>query len=252
MSRIRFYNIVGILAIILMIAGCPPPSGNTNKKDVKAKVKGAVLTPLEKALVYVYKAGTDLRGPPLQTIETSALTGEYEIELPAGKYFFVARKRISAESIGLVVQGDYKSEIIGPIEITKSGDIKLDLTALRKIGDTKEAISSDLKSNTFFSGMILNSDEEPVEGIRVHVYDHIQMSERPKFVSEKTGPDGKYTMHVPAGGTYYIAARDKFGGPPKVGDLYGRYDQGTIDPTSIMIKTDEHLEGIDITVHKVW
>ena len=40
----------------------------------------------------------------------------------------------------------------------------------------------------------------PVEGLRIQVYDHVQMSERPKFVSEKTGPDGRYQMLLPAGG----------------------------------------------------
>jgi len=128
----------------------------------------------------------------------------------------------------------------------------IDLTALRKIGDTKENIASEVESNTSFAGTVYDSEGEPLVGIRVHVYDHIQMSERPKFVSDKTGPDGTYKLFLPEGGTYYIAARDKIGGPPKVGDLYGRYDQGTIDPTAIMLKTGEHLTGIDITAHKVW
>jgi hypothetical protein len=78
------------------------------------------------------------------------------------------------------------------------------------------------------------------------------MSERPKYVSEKTGPDGRYLIYLPAGGTYYLAARDKFGGPPKLGDLYGRYDQGTIEPSALVIRQGEILAEVDITVTKVW
>jgi hypothetical protein len=249
--KISPFIIIAIVSALIAIS-CTEPGSDKDKKDIKATVKGTVYTPLEEAIVYVYEAGMDLRGPPLTQVKSSGLKSEFSIELPAGKYFFVARKRVSAEAIGLIVSGDYKSEIVGPIEITKSGDIALDLTALRKIGDTKENIASDVKSDTSFSGTILDSDEQPIAGIRIHVYDHIQMSERPKYVSDKTGPDGKYRMFIPEGGTYYIAARDKFGGPPKVGDLYGRYDQGAIDPSAIMLKTGEHLKDVNITVHKVW
>jgi hypothetical protein len=245
-------NLFIYLIIAALAVGCTRPTDSKKSADVNATVKGTVLTPLEEAIVYVYEAGMDLRGPPLATIKTSDLKGEYKIDLPAGKYFFVARKRVSKESIGLVTTGDYKSEIAGPIEITKSGEINLDLIALRKLGDVKENIVTDVKMDTSFSGTIYNSEGDPAAEVRVHVYDHIQMSERPKFVSDKTGPDGKYKLYLPEGGTYYICARDRFGGPPKVGDLYGRYDQGTIDPSAIMIKTGEDLTGIDITAHKVW
>jgi hypothetical protein len=98
----------------------------------------------------------------------------------------------------------------------------------------------------------MDSDGQPVIDARVHVYDHVQMSERPKFVSEKTGPDGSYLIYLPAGGTYYLAARDKFGGPPKLGDLYGRYDKGTIEPSAVVVMEGQVLKMVDITVTKVW
>ena len=248
------FTIYLLATALIVFFGCAQQqtSDSKDKKKVLATVKGRVTTPLEKALIYVYKAGMDLKGPPLQTIEASELEGEFSLQLPAGDYFFVARKRVNDEAIGPVIPGDYKSEIIGPIKITESKEIVIDLIALRKMGDEKANIASKVVSNTSFAGVITDSSGDPIEGIRVHVYDHIQMSERPKFVSEKTGPDGKYRIFLPEGGTYYICARDRFGGPPKVGDLYGRYDKGTIDPTSIMLKTNEQLTEVDITAHKVW
>jgi hypothetical protein len=78
------------------------------------------------------------------------------------------------------------------------------------------------------------------------------MSERPKYVSAATGPDGQYVVYLPKGGTYYLAARDHFGGPPKIGDFYGRFDEGTIDPSGVIVPTGEELKEINITVHKVW
>jgi hypothetical protein len=49
-----------------------------------------------------------------------------------------------------------------------------------------------------------------------------------------------------------VAARDRFGGPPQIGDLYGRYDEGTVDPSGVVVRKGELMEGITITVQKVW
>ena len=54
------------------------------------------------------------------------------------------------------------------------------------------------------------------------------------------------------GGTYYLCARDKYGGPPKVGDLFGRYDMGTVEPSAVIVDDDETVGDVDIVVHTVW
>jgi len=126
------------------------------------------------------------------------------------------------------------------------------LLAYAKTGNPKEPLGGDAEWTSALSGRVVDAEGRPVTGVRVHVYDHIQMSERPKYVSEKTGPDGRYAIFLPRGGTYYIAARDRFGGPPRIGDLYGRYDEGTIDPSGVVVRKGEISTGVDVTVHKVW
>ena len=37
-----------------------------------------------------------------------------------------------------------------------------------------------------------------------------------------------------------------------MGDLYGRYDEGTIDPSGVVVRKDEITGDIEIVVHKVW
>ena len=49
-----------------------------------------------------------------------------------------------------------------------------------------------------------------------------------------------------------LAARNRFGGPPKIGELYGRYDDGTVEPSAVYIKDGQLLEDVDIRVHKIW
>ncbi len=220
----------------------------------KSSISGTVFKPMPQTYVYVYKEGMDLKGPAFTDVITDS-SGNYSVQLPPGKYFLVARMRKTGEVAGPVEVGDIKSEVIGPVTVTDKGEvIKTDIKVFEKKGESKDIainVSAEEKKTTI-SGYIFDADGKPVQNARVHVYDHVQMSERPKFVSSPTGPDGKYSIALPKGGTYYLAARDKFGGPPKVGDLYGRYDKGTIEPSGVVIKDNERLENINITVHRVW
>ncbi len=40
------------------------------------------------------------------------------------------------------------------------------------------------------------------------------MLNRPEFVSQPTGKDGKFVISFPQGGAYFLAARDMLGGTP--------------------------------------
>ncbi|AMV72413.1 hypothetical protein DBW_2070 [Desulfuromonas sp. DDH964] len=214
------------------------------------RVHGTIVTPLEGSLLYVYKKGMDLYGPAFALSEATGADGSFDLQLPPGDYIVVARRRVNGENAGPVLAGDNKSDFIN-ITVTEAGR-ELTIVAPTKVGDSRRLTTDTEVTKTGLSGLVTDADGKPVEGARVHVYDHVQMSERPKFVSEKTGPDGRYLLYLPAGGTYYLAARDKFGGPPKLGDLYGRYDQGTIEPSAIVVRQGEVLKDVNITVTKVW
>ncbi|OHB33047.1 MAG: hypothetical protein A2X84_01615 [Desulfuromonadaceae bacterium GWC2_58_13] len=232
----------------LVVAGCGErePEGEGRM----GQVSGRILAPLEGATLYVYKKGMDLYGPAFAVSRATGPDGSFDLRLPAGDYVAMARKRQNGDTSGPVVAGDNKSEILS---FTVAGDDQtLTVVAPIKSGDERRLTDQALATATGLSGTISDADGNPVEGARVHVYDHVQMSERPKYVSEKTGPDGRYLVYLPEGGTYYLAARDKFGGPPKLGDLYGRYDQGTIEPSAVVVRSKEILQGVDIRVTKVW
>ena len=221
--------------------------------DGKTMISGQVFAPLEKAAIYVYREGDDLYGPPYSTSDYSDKNGNFSLELPPGEYYIVARYRKSGSKMGPLREGDLKSEILGPFTIKEGRTLSTNLYCQLKTDD-KELYSTpgSTKSDTSFSGRISDVEGKPVPNVRVHIYKYIQMSERPKFVSAATGHDGKYTVFLPKGGTYYICARDSFGGPPKLGDLYGRYDGGAINPSALVINNGEKLKEIDITVQRVW
>lgn len=239
-----------ILLCAALVGGCSDTSSSTSEEKGMGRVRGTVVTPLEGTYLYVYKKGMDLYGPAFAVSEATGPDGVFDLALPDGEYVVVARKRSSGETAGPVVAGDNKSDFI---DLTVKGEVaELTVLAPVKAGDVRKLTKETAVTKTGLSGRITDSDGKPVEGARLHVYDHVQMSERPKFVSEKTGPDGRYLLYLPEGGTYYLAARDKFGGPPKLGDLYGRYDEGTIEPSAVVVREGEILPDIDITVTKVW
>ena len=239
------------LLVLAVLAGCSSePTASAPVAGGQGRIKGQVVVPLEDVYLYIYKPGTDLYGPAYAVSPPTGPDGAFDMELPDGDYVAVARKHKDGSAVGPIVAGDNRSDFI-KVSV-RGGAVEMTVVAPVKIGDQRQLAGDVPASRTGLSGRIVDSDGKPVEGARVHVYDHVQMSERPKFVSEKTGPDGRYQIGLPAGGTYYLAARDKFGGPPKLGDLYGRYDQGTIEPSAVVVREGELLKDINITVTKVW
>ena len=240
-----------LCVLLAVVTGCkgdePEALGSTSGKG---QLQGQITMPLEAVRLYVYKPGMDLYGPAFAISSATGSDGRFSLELPDGDYVVVARKRTGGDETGPVVAGDNRSEFM-PVSV-RGGVVEMQISAPVKIGDQRNFGGEVDETGTGLSGKVVDSDGLPVEAARVHVYDHVQMSERPKFVSEKTGPDGRYLIYLPAGGTYYLAARDKFGGPPKLGDLYGRYDKGTIEPSAVVVKEGQLLKQVDITVTKVW
>ena len=237
-----------MLLSLIAVPGC-----RNKEQSGNGVVKGKALAPLADAYLYAYREGTDLRGPAFATSEASGPEGDFSLVLPPGKYQLVLRKRVEGESVGPVATGDYRSEVIGPITVRGGEEITRDIVAPRKVGETKGLPTlNKIPAKTGITGTIVDSDGKPVQGARIQAYQHAQMSERPKYVSEGSGVDGSYSLFFPEGGTYYLAARNKFGGPPKIGELYGRYDDGTVEPSAIHVKDNQILEHVDITVHKIW
>jgi hypothetical protein len=253
---------MALTALLLcgVLQGCDNSSttgagGNAKATSVDptapVQVGGLATRPADAATIYLYRPGDDLRGPPFTRIGPLGSDGRFEVELPPGDYIFVLRQRSDGEESGPVREGDLKSE---PMRVTVEPGKPLDfqINAFVKTGNQKETFGPATEMTTVITGKITDAEGNPMEGLRAHAYDHVQMSERPKFVSARTGPDGVYTLQMPKGGTYYLCARDKYGGPPKVGDLYGRYDKGSVEPSGVIISDGQKLDTVDIVVHTVW
>lgn len=241
-----------LLGIAVLAAGCAGPSGGAAKAAGPTGIAGTVFVPAEGVYVYVYKRGADPYGPAEVILPApTAADGTFTVELPPGEYTLVARKRSNQDNAGPLAPGDHRSDPVD-VKIPAGGMERIALSLNVKDDAEMRSFVPPKEWTTVISGAVRDADGKPVSGARVHVYTYVQMSERPKYVSERTGPDGKYAVSLPKGGTYYLAARDRFGGPPRIGDLYGRYDEGSINPTGVVVQDGEKREGIDISVFRVW
>jgi hypothetical protein len=242
-----------IFLALALAAGCASGRGAAKADRPSAGgVSGTVYAPVEGVYIYVYKKGADPYGPAYVILPSPTREdGTFSVVLAPGEYTVVARRRANLENSGPLSEGDLRS---APVTIRVGEDGRVPLTLLMSAkADGKVKVFQPPKDwSTAIAGIVLDPDGNPVDGARVHVYTYVQMSERPKYVSERTGPDGTYIVYLPKGGTYYLAARNRFGGPPRIGDLYGRYDEGSIDPTGVVVKEGEIRKNIDITVFKVW
>ncbi len=253
---VRFLFPAACAALLAACAARPAavmPAAEAGPAEPEAPgVSGTVFAPAGGVYLYVYGKGDDPHGPARVILPAPTLSdGAFRVDLPPGEYVVVARRRSNLENSGPLIGGDQRSD---PVTVRVGDAGKVPLTLLMNVKDDMEfkAFQPPESWTTALAGTVRDADGNPVEGARVHVYTYVQMSERPKYVSERTGPDGRYIVRLPKGGTYYLAARNRFGGPPRIGDLYGRYDEGSIDPTGVVVKEGQTRDKVDIIVFKVW
>jgi hypothetical protein len=141
-----------------------------------------------------------------------------------------------------------------------------------------------VKNLVTIEGMLLKEDGKPFVGGVVLVKSDMS-KQRPDFVSQRTGEDGKFRLQLPPDTTYYLLGRERSVGRPVPGSYVGTYGsnsaisaggalpignvrpaqpasgrpdiverdegQGEDLPEPITGKAGEVLQGIDINMFKV-
>ncbi len=228
-------------------AGPLPPAAITTG------VAGRILhdgVPLAGATVFAYTDLTSrLKGMGYAMSGPSDETGAFELNLPPGTYYLLARYRHGG-GFGPLQAGDFIGYVSSnPVTVREGAVARVSIPSL-EVPEKVEQMSTTLFGQTAIQGRVLDREGRPVKGVQAVLYADGKMLDRPLFVSRPTGEDGTFTLSFPYGGTYYLAARDTLGGAPSPGDLYGTYD-GTPDH-SLTLKTGEVLQGIEVVVEAMW
>ena len=224
-----------------------PPAGLSG-------VAGVVLAggaPVADAQVSAYlKADGAFRDLGFAASGPTAADGGFQLDLPPGAYYLVARKRAAGGVAGPLRKGDaFGYYAANPVTVApgRFARVAIPVTVLRL--RNAPAWSGDYAAAAFVEGRILGRDGRPRRGVYAALYDNPELLNRPVFLSDVTGVDGRYRLPVPAPGTYYLGARNTYGGSPAPGDLYGRYE-GSPDH-SLTVRDGSRLTGVDIVVDEV-
>jgi len=203
--------------------------------------------PVDGAFVNVYPDTiSNLLGPSQFISSPTDGQGRYRIEVPPGVYYVVARKRLSGQSTGPLSPGDFYSEhqrIMVRIEAGKLAVVDLPVVAMKAPMFFKSRVV-DRETTTGIRGVLVDAAGKPVMGGFAMAYADPEMKRLPDFASTLSDEAGRFTIYLPEGGTYYLAARIHAWDMPSPGEPYGKY--GGTPATPVTVATDRFVEGLRI------
>lgn len=218
MRNINYMNtkiFIALIAFCLLVAASPASAQET----AYGTMKGTILTeggdPLSDAQVCFYNVTS---GPPpfsgeywryCQYVSRTGDDGSFAERLPAGEYYVMATKKSSGERSGPPVEaGDLTWPAFDGREsktyiITEEGPTDIGIIP----GAVPFKTEWLPKGTTAIEGRVLLQDGTPAEGVLVLASGDPNVREL-VFVSDKrTGPDGKYIVHVAEDGVYYVIVK---------------------------------------------
>jgi len=236
--------------LTLNMVAKPLPKDDVVKEGEHGGVEGVVTfngQPLDGVVLYVYLDANDsFRGMGYYMSPPTGVDGRFRMKMSEGTFYIIARKRLNGMLAGPLHEGDYFGYLdTNPVVVQKGRVKQVEIPMVRKI----EKASPGGQGRTVITGLIKDTSGKPVAGIYACLYKKADMVDRPAFVSKPTGPDGRFEVEAPLGGTYYLGARDTIGQPVEPGQLWGRYN-GAQDH-SVKVETGKTAEGLEVVVEKV-
>jgi hypothetical protein len=191
-------------------------------------------------------AVTNLLGPSqFMSIPTDA-GGNFELDVPPGIYYVVARKRLSGQPTGPLSPGDYYSDhqrLVAKVVAGKMVVVDLPVVVM-KAPMFFNSRQTDKETTTGIKGVLVDQFGKPVRGGFAMAYVNQEMKRLPDYISSLSDERGNFTLYLPEGGTYYLGARIQAWDMPAHGEPYGIYGGET--PTPVKLATNSFVEQIRI------
>jgi len=209
-----------------------------------------------RTFVYVYseEAG-GLMGPSYGEAVQADDAGRFSIDLPAGRYFLVARKRAGGSRSGGLSPGDlngiYPQNPVTVVRGQRQALATFPLAAIdAEVQAERQSAGTFTPTDTALTGQAVDADGRPVDGVYVFAYRDSRMVGKPVYISAPSDADGRFQLYLGSGGTYFIGARSAYGGPLEPGEWVGTYD-GQADH-SIQVTAGQVRSLGSMTVREVW
>lgn len=197
---------------------------------------------------------SNLLGPSHTMSSPTDKDGRYQVNLPPGTYFIVARKRVSGNPTGPLSPGDYYSEhqrVVTDVVAGKLAVVDLPIVLMNNPMFFKRDVAS-LETDTAIRGRIVDKEGKPVFGAFGMAYNDPDLKRLPDYVSTLSDNDGRFTIYFPRGGSYYLSARIHVYDMPRPGEPYGRIEEPVVvekgqssDEVTIIVEpfTGEYQSG---------
>jgi hypothetical protein len=230
-------------------------------------VSGQIITDAEEALTSgrVALFSADI-GPPSrqgnlrrvpEVITSMTADGIFSVRLPAGRYYLGAMSRDMSRGPGPPAAGENAFSAVSgnsPLIIDVAEGTETELGPIT----VRSRVRYPDQANYFtVTGKVSDMQGKPFAGAYIFVKIDPR-SQRPNFISEKTGRNGRFKIKLPAGKSYHLLAKDTVSlGKPLPGKHIGAYNGPGLGssiipaPAPITGKKGETLAGIDITMHEV-
>jgi hypothetical protein len=217
-------------------------------------------SPMARGTVFIFNSEREPRPAlgkywkiPDETADTDT-QGKFKISLPAGTYYIAAIQRQNHERLGPPAADDYfyaSNDSKGRLReyVVKQGRTT-SIGIIKGVAPAKSSYIAYRRDMTGIEGTVRDKDGKPVERALVIAYDNPAMQGPPLFSSPRTGSDGKYLLGVEKGGSFYLKARDVYGGgKPQVGGFLGVLGSAE-EPEAVVVKTKEVTRNINITIDR--
>lgn len=262
MSFSGFIQFTWVVLFVLLSFGCQPGMvsapvdtpyvGSYVDGQGQTGIRGRVLVkdggPLAGSYVNIYPDTiSNLLGPSQFISTPTDEQGFYQLEVPPGVYYIVARKRMSGQPTGPLAPGDYHSEHQRLAVDVKAGQfVELDMTvALMKAPMFFKRMAGET-TDTGIHGVLVDPSGKPVMGGFAMAYVDREMKRLPDYASTLSDEQGRFTIYLPEGGDYYLAARLHAWDMPTPGEPYGKL--GGDNPEAIKVRTGSFVEGVKIVM----
>jgi hypothetical protein len=104
----------------------------------------------------------------------------------------------------------------------------------------------DKETDTGISGVLTDVTGKPIMGGFAMAYSDKEMKRLPDYASTLSDEQGRFTIYLPEGGSYYLAARIHAWDMPSPGEPYGKL--GDDDPTLLKVATGNFIKDVRIVM----
>ncbi len=213
------------IAILFHASICTSGIRSEESALLKGKVFDIKAMPVEGAEIFIYDS-PDVRRPADFISARTGKDGSFQMDLPAGIYWAVARLR-SGEQYGPLMPGDKHSGEPIEIELAPGEELENDFTVV-DIRETARLKRKTREDYIKIKGRVLDNHNNPVEKIYIIANKNKERPGIPDYLSAWTDDTGHYTLYVPRG-KYYIGYATSF--PPN--QDYRIYSEAVFDADEI-------------------